>query len=73
MQMTKVESSNIAELGHDAVASELLVLFKTGVLYRYQNVSVEIYQRILMAESIGTAFGALVRKFPEQFPYEKVS
>lgn len=66
---TEVESSNIQALNHSE--STLKVLFKSGSVYSYENVSVEMFEELLTAESVGSTFWKLVRSQPERFPHTK--
>jgi hypothetical protein len=73
MKMQPVESSNIEAMGHDPLTSEMDVKFKSSALpYRYANVSEEVYQRIITAPSVGSAFIELVRNHPELYPFTKL-
>lgn len=71
--MTPVESSNIAAIGHDPLASVMTVQFHAGTRYAYANVSADIFNEILMADSVGKAFNLLVKSKPDQFPYTRVA
>lgn len=52
--LVKVDSFSIKEIGYND--GELLVKFRDGSLYRYQNVSEEIYNKFLAATSKGMFF-----------------
>lgn len=67
----KVESSNIDALAHES--DRLLVRFHNGGVYEYENVDQTIYQELVEAESVGSTFHQLIRKFPELYPYKKLS
>lgn len=56
---TAVESSQIAEIGHDG--STLAIKFKSGGLYHYPDVTVEQFEAFQKAESLGKHFGANIR------------
>ena len=71
IKMVDVDSSQISQMGHDPVAKVMRVAFKNGAAYRYQNVSVELYNSIIDAPSVGSAFSAQIKKFPEAFPFSK--
>ena len=67
MQWNPVVSSNIEALkleGH-----ELSVKFKTGVIYVYQNVTPELFQQVVSAESVGKAFISLIRSKVGEHPF----
>lgn len=51
--MVKVESSNIAAIGHDPQQRALFVHFKNGGMYSYADVPEAVYHRMLGAESPG--------------------
>ena len=51
MEMHKVQSSNIAEIGHDG--HNLRVVFKNGATYDYVGVPPEEFHNLLNADSIG--------------------
>lgn len=65
MNRQPVESSNITAIGFENGSLE--VEFHNGRVYRYFDVSPEIYYAIIAAPSAGKAFNALVRN---QFEYE---
>jgi hypothetical protein len=52
--MTKIVSSNIAAIGHDAAKNELHVRFSSGVTYVYSDVHRVFYQNMLAAKSAGS-------------------
>ena len=64
---TNVKSSNIEALSHSA--EELLVKFKSGKVYKYANVQVELFQQIRDAESVGKIFNQKIKSFPNTFPF----
>ena len=64
---TNVKSSNIEALSHSV--EKLLVKFKSGKVYEYANVPVELFQQIRDAESVGKVFNQKIKSFPETFPY----
>lgn len=52
--MTKVESSNIYEVGYDEAKRELHVTFKgNAAVYVYHDVPAEEYKRLATAPSVG--------------------
>jgi hypothetical protein len=75
LKLTKVESSNLNALGHDAASGMLLVEFKAKKpgeaprLYLYEGVPEETYQKILKAESCGKAFITEVQKKPFRYAH----
>jgi len=52
---TTIESSQIAEIGHDG--STLAIKFKSGGVYHYPEVTVEQFEAFQKAESAGKHFG----------------
>lgn len=74
VNMIAVESSNIARVGHneDHDKPVMFVQFKNGGTYRYENVPVATFKEIVEAESVGKVFNALVKKFPDAYPFTKV-
>jgi hypothetical protein len=85
MNWTKVESSQIAEVGYGEglYGPETLALRfpptkkqkaagEPGSEYHYQNVTPEMHQEFMAAESIGSYFGRNIKLFPEKYPFTKV-
>ena len=56
MEMFKITSSNIAEVGYDEDEAVLRILFKNGSIYDYENVPIGEYYGLLEAESAGKYF-----------------
>jgi hypothetical protein len=50
---TKVDSSHVSSVGYDQEDQVLEVKFKNGTTYRYLDVSPNIHQDILKADSVG--------------------
>ena len=57
-----VKSSNLEALSHHGAT--LHVRFKGGSVYAYENVSFDLYQVVLGAESVGKAFNAHIKPLP---------
>lgn len=82
---TPVVSSQVVSIGYDATTKELDVEFKPftskkhaadpkpNPVYRYRNITPEIFASIIGAESIGKAVNATLKKFPDRYPYKKLS
>ncbi len=73
-----VDSSQIAAIGHDPATQTLAVQFKnwTGEVtsvYHYRNFTAEQFAAFQAAESKGKHFGAHIKPFAQQFPYQKVA
>jgi hypothetical protein len=64
---TNVKSSNIQALSHSV--DELLVKFKSGTTYKYSNVSVDLFENVLRADSVGKNFNQLIKSSPELYPF----
>lgn len=60
--LNPVKSSQIAAIGYDAGTKELRVKFHNGGVYSYSAVPAEVHEKLVGAESIGKAFGSLIRK-----------
>jgi len=69
--LTKVTSSNIEAIGHDPVAKTLVVEFKNGSRYSYQNVEQALFEAIRDADSVGATFNKMVKAHPAAFPFTK--
>ncbi len=61
MQLTTVESSMIHAIGYDQAKRVLEVVFNTGRTYQYGDVSLEVYEAFMQAESKGRYFLANIR------------
>lgn len=60
----------------DAIAYEgsiLSVKFKGGTVYEYAKVPPEVFAALVTATSVGKAFGALIKAFPNDYPFTKLS
>lgn len=66
--MTVVDSSNIEAIGHDDVARELYVRFRSGKTYVYSEVPAETYNQLLQADSKGSF---LNREIKPNHPYRE--
>lgn len=77
-KMTKVESSQIAEIGYDAENNRLSIRFKSwstkpGSLYTYENVTQEQYDAFAAAPSKGRWFGENLKEKAADHPYKKIN
>lgn len=78
-EMIPVVSSQIASIGHDAASNMLAIQFpekkdgSLGNLYHYENVSTELFAQFIGAESIGSFFINNIKKFPDLYPYTRIS
>ncbi|WP_238512770.1 KTSC domain-containing protein [Pandoraea apista] len=76
--MKAVESSRIAEIGHNAETNTLAIRFKRGdgshgALYHYANFTPEEFATFDSAESLGTHFSQHIKKETEKHPYLRVA
>lgn len=78
MQLISVKSSNIKQIGYDEnyrvslnkkPIKVLRIYFTSGFIYDYYDVSKEIYESFLKAESIGKYFWEHIK---DKYNYEKV-
>lgn len=60
MDMISVQSSQIAQIGHDG-QTKLRVLFRRGGLYEYSGVTALEFNDLQSAESLGTHFGRFIK------------
>lgn len=61
MRMNSVKSSNVSQVGYDADGHRLGVIFNGGAEYHYHGVPQEVYDKVVSAESVGTAIEKLVK------------
>lgn len=54
MEHKEVTSSNIKSVGHCPQTNTLEVIFNNGTHYAYEDVSVEKYNELMKAQSIGS-------------------
>lgn len=64
--MPKVTSSNIEQIDYEN--GNLIVEFKNNSKYLYKNVEREIYEKMLLAESVGKYFHSTIKG---KYEYEK--
>jgi len=67
MNLTEVNSSNINKVGYDN--NDLLVEYKSGVLYKYLNVPKKLYEELLNSESKGRFMNSNIKG---KFEYSKI-
>lgn len=60
-QMTVVKSSTIDSIYYATTTNELMVTFKNGTTYTYYDVTLEDYQSLITAESIGKALNQTIK------------
>lgn len=71
-ELTPVISSQIEAMGHDPVHNVMRVKFKNLTVYDYQNVSAEVFEDVMRAESVGKDFNSRIKAHPVHYPYSKV-
>jgi hypothetical protein len=65
INMTLVESNQVAAIGYDPESRTLAVTFtRGGALYQYPDVEPEVHAAFIGAESIGRYFGAHIKALP---------
>lgn len=65
----EIESSNLSKTDYDTISKKLVVEFKNGALYEYENVPHELYTQFRMSESQGSFFSKSISK---KFKYKKL-
>ena len=61
IDMVEVKSSSLVAVGYDARHELLEVEFRSGAVYRYDRVLLEVYEELVAAESKGAFFNANIR------------
>ena len=61
MEVRKVNSSNIDQIGYDASKKVLRVVFKSGKVYDYSNVDEQTYNSLQLSSSKGQYFNNIIR------------
>lgn len=61
MKRQPVNSSTVAEVGHDEPSRILEVLFRNGTLYQYFDVPEREYQELIGASSVGQYLNAQIK------------
>jgi hypothetical protein len=77
IQLTPVESSQIAAIGYDAASETLAIRFKgkgdaPGSLYHYAYVSPADWAEFRDAPSIGSYFYKHIKPRPDRHPYTRI-
>lgn len=62
IEMKSVNSSHIAEIGHDGEA--MIIKYRSGATYHYDGVTEEKYKALLKRESVGKAWAAMRSNHP---------
>ena len=69
MEMHSVESSNVAQIGHDTSSRTLRILFHSGGTYQYFNVPNDVFDNFLRADSKGKYFHENIKDIYEYSKY----
>ncbi len=69
VKMQKVKSSQISEIGYDVSNEILYVTFSSGSKYMYKEVSIDTWEGLEKAESVGSYFNRNIRNIYE---YQKL-
>lgn len=72
MNREPVSSSNIRAIGYDPNTQVLEVEFTNGSVYQYANVPNELHEALMSAGSHGSFFGTEIRRYPNQYPFQRV-
>jgi hypothetical protein len=67
--INQIQSSNIVKTTYDVQLNTLLVEFKNGLTYEYEQVPLQTYTQFRMAESQGKFFSS---KIARTFKYKKI-
>ena len=70
MNMQEVKSSNISKVGYDAAEKIMAIQFSSGAIYHYRNVTPDVHEAMLKADSIGKHF-AMNIKGSDKFLFKK--
>jgi len=69
MNRTPVSSSNVAEVGYDAVTMTIEIAFRNGTVYQYFDIPETVYQELMRANSIGQFLNQSIKN---NYRYAKV-
>lgn len=72
MERQAVESSQIRAIGYDPHTWKMEVQFKSGSVYRYDNVDPSTHEGLIRAESVGGYFCEFIKPYPQRFPFERI-
>jgi hypothetical protein len=61
MKRERVESTTIKSVGYQADGKTLEIEFQSGMVYRYGDVPLEVYEGLLQADSKGRYFNGEIR------------
>ena len=61
MEREPVSSSNLVSVGYDATSETLEIEFQQTGVYQYLNVPQFMWERLMMADSVGKFFNAEIK------------
>lgn len=67
--MTPVDSSNVASIGHDASTQTLYVAFLDGSTYAYESVDEDTFSDLRDAPSVGSYLNRVIKP---HHPFQKL-
>lgn len=68
--INEIDSSNLTKTEYDTETKKLVVEFKTGLKYEYDDVPHQLYTQFRMSESQGKFFSSKISK---TFKYRKLT
>jgi len=71
MKRTPVQSRSLRALGYDPEQRVLEVEFRSGALYRYEQVPPAVVQALLEADSLGRYFNQVFK--PQHYTYRRLA
>ena len=70
MKLKPLESEMLVAAGYDQKSHSLLAVFRTGEKYRYKNVPLFVFERLMTADSKGKFMHKYILN---RFDYERVT
>lgn len=67
-----VESSTVEAIGHNDL-NRMIIRFKTGAEYAYDDVPADVFQALKYAESKGAFFAKHIKSNTRKYPCERLS
>lgn len=67
--INEIQSSNLAKTEYDTESKKLIVEFKNGIRYEYNDVPHQLYTQFRISESQGKFFSSKIAK---TFKYQKL-
>lgn len=71
MKRMPVQSRSLRALGYDPERQVLEVEFRSGALYRYEQVPPAVVQALLQADSLGRHFNQVFK--PQHYAYRRLA